>query len=193
MSEVGVFVRGRRFTKADVVERGIPAIHYGEIYTHYGVSTDTTVTHVRVELANQLRYAEPGDVVIATVGETVEDVAKAVAWLGKGPVAVHDDTTFFRSELNPKYVSYAMQTADFHAQKNKHVARGKVKRLSGDGLSKIAIPVPSREEQDRIVEILDKFAALVNDLSVGLPAELNARRRQYKHYRDRLLTFQEAA
>lgn len=192
MGEVGVFHRGRRFTKKDVVDVGIPAIHYGEIYTHYGVSTDITVTHVRAELSNQLRFAEPGDVVIATVGETVEDVAKAVAWLGNVPVAIHDDTAFFRSEMNPKYVSYAMQTADFHAQKNKHVARGKVKRLSGDGLSRIAIPVPSREGQDRVVEILDKFDALVNDLSVGLPAELNARRQQYEHYRDRLLTFQEA-
>lgn len=47
--------------------------------------------------------------------------------------------------------------------------------------------------QERIVAILDKFDALVNDLSSGLPAEIKARRQQYEHYRDRLLTFQEAA
>lgn len=192
MGEIGTFLRGRRFTKRDVVEAGIPAIHYGEIYTHYGVATDTTVSHVRPELAGQLRFAQPGDVVIASVGETVEDVAKAVAWVGSEPVAIHDDTFLFRSELNPKYVSYAMQTGAYHTQKNKHVARGKVKRLVGDGLSKIAIPVPRREEQDRIVSVLDKFSALVNNLSISLPAELNARRKQYEHYRDRLLTFQEA-
>ena len=51
----------------------------------------------------------------------------------------------------------------------------------------------SLEEQARIVAILDKFDALVNDLSIGLPAELAARRKQYEYYRDRLLTFEEAA
>ena len=53
--------------------------------------------------------------------------------------------------------------------------------------------MPPLDEQERIVAILDKFDALVNDLSIGLPAELNARRQQYEHYRDRLLTFSEAA
>lgn len=57
---------------------------------------------------------------------------------------------------------------------------------------KYPIPVPPLEEQARIVAILDKFDALVNDLSSGLPAEIAARRKQYEYYRDRLLTFKEA-
>ena len=56
---------------------------------------------------------------------------------------------------------------------------------------KYLIPLPPLEEQRRISSILDKFDALVNDLSVGLPAELAARRKQYEYYRDRLLTFEE--
>ncbi len=146
MGKIGEFIRGRRFTKDDVVEDGIPSIHYGEIYTQYGTATSKTVSHVRRELAGQLRFAQPGDVVIAAVGETVEDVAKAVAWLGDEPVAIHDDTFLFRSDMNAKFVSYAMQTAAFHAQKNKYVARAKVKRLGGESLAKICIPVPSRPE-----------------------------------------------
>ena len=55
------------------------------------------------------------------------------------------------------------------------------------------IPVPQLDEQARIVSILDQFDTLVNDLSIGLPAELKARRQQYAHYRDRLLSFREAA
>jgi type I restriction enzyme S subunit len=51
------------------------------------------------------------------------------------------------------------------------------------------IVIPSLDEQARIISILDKFDALVNDLSSGLPAEIKARRQQYEHYRDRLLTF----
>ena len=189
---LGTFVRGRRFTKSDVVDSGIPSMHYGEIYTHYGPSASQAIREIRPELATQLRFAQPDDVIFAGVGETVEDVGKAVAWLGAEPIAVHDDTFAFTSELNAKYVAYAVQTASFHEQKSNHVARGKVKRLSSSGLAKIAIPVPSRDEQDRIVSILDKFDALVNDLSVGLPAELAARRKQYEHYRDKLLTFEEA-
>lgn len=54
-------------------------------------------------------------------------------------------------------------------------------------------PSPPLAEQQRIVAILDKFDALVNDISIGLPAEIAARRKQYEYYRDRLLTFTEAA
>ena len=56
-------------------------------------------------------------------------------------------------------------------------------------LKKIRIPIPPLAEQERIVAILDKFDALVNDISSGLPAELEMRRKQYEYYRDRLLTF----
>jgi type I restriction enzyme S subunit len=55
----------------------------------------------------------------------------------------------------------------------------------------IKIPVPPIFEQERIVKILDKFDALVNDISIGLPAELSARRQQYEYYRGKLLTFKE--
>jgi type I restriction enzyme M protein len=189
MGKIGEFIRGRRFTKEDVVENGIPSIHYGEIYTHYGTATSVTTSHVRRDLAGQLRFAQPGDVVIAAVGETVEDVAKAVAWLGAEPVAIHDDTFLFRSEMNAKFVSYAMQSAAFHTQKNKYVARAKVKRLGAESLAKIAIPVPSRAEQDRIVDLLDRLDELVAGLSDDLRAEAAARRIQYKHYRDHLLSF----
>jgi len=191
MGELGTFMRGRRFTKNDVVESGIPSIHYGEIYTDYGVSAARAKREVKSDILSQLRFAQPGDVIFAGVGETVVDVGKAVAWLGDGPVAVHDDTFSFTSELNPKYVAYAVQTDYFHTQKANYVARGKIKRLSVAGLSRINIPVPTSEEQARIVAILDKLDALVNDVSIGLPAELAARRKQYEYYRDRLLTFEE--
>jgi Type I restriction modification DNA specificity domain len=66
-------------------------------------------------------------------------------------------------------------------------------KVSQDDLSRVILPVPSVEEQLRIVSILDKFNSFVSDLSVGLPAELTARRKQYEYYRDRLLTFKAAA
>ncbi|MCC3273263.1 restriction endonuclease subunit S [Arthrobacter zhangbolii] len=193
MGHVGEFIRGRRFVKDDFTKTGIQCIHYGEIYTSYGTATASTITHLPESMVSQLRLAKPKDVILAAVGETVEDVGKAVAWLGETDVAIHDDCFLYRHPLNPKFVSYYLQTQAFQSQKGKYVSRAKVKRLSREGLSKITLPVPPMEEQERIVEILDGFDILLNDLSIGLPAELAARRKQHEYYRDRLLTFKEAA
>ncbi len=196
LGEIGEFIRGRRFTKADYVDDGIHVIHYGEIYTHYGVSTNHAVSQVRPDLADSLRYAQPGDVVIAGVGETVEEVGKAVAWLGDGRVAIHDDSYALRHDINAKYISYYLQTAKFNTDKVPHVSLGKMKRLLIDGISKVRIPIPypseperSLEEQSRIVAILDEFDALTNSISAGLPREIELRQKQYTYYRDMLLRF----
>jgi len=203
LGEIGEFIRGKRFTKADFVDQGIDAIHYGEIYTRYGVWTDHAVTKVRPDLQGSLRYASPNDVVLTGVGETVEDVGKAVAWIGSGNVAIHDDSYAFRHSMNPKYIAYAMQTASFIDEKAKHVSRGKVNRLLVDGVAKVRVPIPypndakkSLAEQARIVAILDKFDALTHSIAEGLPRELELRQKQYEYYRDQLLSFpqpQEAA
>lgn len=196
LSEIGEFIRGRRFTKADYVEDGISVIHYGEIYTRYGVFTDQAFSQVRHDLADSLRYAEPGDVVMAGVGETIEDVGKAVAWVGSEKVAIHDDSYAFRHPMNPKFVSYVMQTSAFIDEKAKHVSSGKVNRLLINGIGKVRIPIPypgdtkkSLAEQARIVAILDKFDALTNSITKGLPCEIELRRKQYEHYRNLLLSF----
>ncbi len=184
-----MFIRGKRFTKEDYVEDGIRVIHYGEIYTKYGVSTDHAISKVRRDMAKYLRYAEPGDVVITDVGETVEDVGKAVAWLGNEKVAIHDHCYAFRSPMNPKYISYFMQTSSFIDEKSKYVARTKVNTLLINGFSKIRIPIPSLEEQARIAAILDKFDTLTHSIQEGLPREIELRRKQYEYYRDLLLSF----
>jgi type I restriction enzyme, S subunit len=189
LGEIGEFIRGKRFTKADYVDDGIPVIHYGEIYTQYGVSTSHALSQVRAELAASLRYAEPGDVVITDVGETVEDVGKAVAWIGNEKVAIHDHCYAFRHPMNPKFISYCMQATSFIAEKAKYVARTKVNTLLINGFSKISIPVPPLEEQARIVAILDKFDTLTTSISQGLPREIALRQQQYEYYRDLLLTF----
>lgn len=58
-------------------------------------------------------------------------------------------------------------------------------------MASVRIDVPALQEQERIVSILDRFDALCNDLSSGLPAEIEARQKQYEYYRDKLLTFKE--
>lgn len=70
--------------------------------------------------------------------------------------------------------------------------RGSIPAISKKQMEEFAIPVPSLDEQKRIVAILDRFDALCNDLASGLPAEIEARKKQYEYYRDKLLTFKEA-
>ena len=191
IKEIGELQRGRRFTRNDMVDEGIPAIHYGEIYTTYGYRTESTTSFVKDEIGPQLRFAQPGDVIIAAVGETVADVGTGVAWLGTTPVAYHDDSFALHHNQDPRYISHALRTSEYHRQKGRFVSRAKVKRLSVKGIEQIRIPLPELDEQRRIADILDDFDALINDLSSGLPAEIEARRKQYEYYRDRLLTFSE--
>ena len=184
-------MRGNGLQKKDFVDSGIGCIHYGQIYTFYGTFANKTKSFVSFVLATKLKKATKGDIVITTTSENVEDVCKCVAWLGDEEIAIGGHSTAFKHDQNSKYLAYYFQTPMFFAQKQK-IARGtKVIDISVKELAKIEIPLPSLEEQGRIVSILDKFDALVNDLSDGLPAEINARRQQYEYYRDKLLTFTE--
>ena len=69
------------------------------------------------------------------------------------------------------------------------VRKASVPRLSRTVVERLSLPIPSLEEQRRIVAILDRFESLTTSLQSGLPAEIAARRQQYAHYRDKLLTF----
>jgi type I restriction enzyme S subunit len=186
---VGKFIRGGSLQKKDFTESGFGCIHYGQIYTHYGTYADTTKTFVSESLAKKCRKAQQGDLVIATTSENDEDVCKAVAWLGNEDIAISSDACIYKHNLNPKYVSYFFQTENFQSQKRQYITGAKVRRVNADNLAKILIPVPSVEEQARIVAILDKFDALTNSLTEGLPREIELRQKQYEYYRDLLLSF----
>lgn len=97
----------------------------------------------------------------------------------------------FRHNQNTKYITYLLKTTDFSRYKERYAHGAKVTRLSRDKLLEYKIPIPPLQEQERIVSILDKFEALVNDISIGLPAEIEAREKQYEYYREKLLTFKE--
>lgn len=188
---IGKFTRGSGLQKKDFTDNGVGCIHYGQIYTYYGTYTMKTKTFVSEEFAKKARIAKYGDLIIATTSENDEDVCKAVAWLGNEGIAVSSDACFYTHKLNPKYVAYFFQTEQFQKQKRVFITGTKVRRVNVNSLEKILIPVPSLEEQQRIVDVLDRFDTLVNDIKTGLPAEIEARKQQYEYYRDKLLTFKK--
>ena len=191
LGEIGTFIRGNGLQKKDFTETGFPCIHYGQIHTHYGTFADTTISHTSFVLAEKLRKASYGDLVIATTSEDVDGVCKACAWLGENDVAVSGDAYIYKHNQNPKYISYLFQTKRFYEYKRKASVGAKVVRVSGDSMKNFIFPIPSISEQTRIVSILDKFEALVNDLTEGLPAEIAAVQEQYEYYRNKLLTFKD--
>ncbi|EPE4031491.1 restriction endonuclease subunit S [Escherichia coli] len=187
--DIGEFIRGGTFQKKDFIDAGVGCIHYGQIYTYYGTYTEKTKTYISTALAKKCKKAQKGDLIIATTSENDEDVCKAVAWLGSEDIAVSSDACIYKHNLNPKYVSYFFQTEQFQNQKRQYITGAKVRRVNADNLSKILIPVPSMEIQERIVSILDKFDTLTNSITEGLPREIELRQKQYEYYRDLLFSF----
>ncbi|WP_406606423.1 restriction endonuclease subunit S [Bifidobacterium bifidum] len=186
LGEIGEFIRGNGIQKRDFQDSGFGCIHYGQIYTYYGLFADHTKSFIDPDLAEKRKKAYKGDLVIATTSENEEDVCKACAWLGEEPIAISGDAYIFRHHQNPKYISYCFQSELFQSQKKKYITGTKVLRVNGDAMAKIHVPVPPLPVQEEIVRILDSFSSLEAELE----AELEARRKQYAYYRNELLTFE---
>ena len=92
-------------------------------------------------------------------------------------------------KLLSRYYWHFTKTPLYWEQANKLVTTGGQPQFNTPAVKKIKIPIPSIEEQNRIVSILDRFDSLCNDMKTGLPAEISARQQQYEYYRDKLLTF----
>ena len=92
--------------------------------------------------------------------------------------------------LSSRYL-YHVMVSQFGRYLESTVFHSSVTSVRKPMLERFPVAVPPMEEQDRVADVLDRFNALVNDITSGLPAEIAARRAQYEHYRDRLLSFPE--
>ena len=184
LGEIATIFRGGNFQKKDFLTEGVPCIHYGQIYTKYGLFADKTFTFISEECAKKQKMARPNDIVMAVTSENIEDVCKCLAWLGDEPVAVSGHSAIIHHNQNAKYLVYYFHSQMFFAQKRKLAHGTKVIEVTPDALVDIALPVPPIEIQREIVRILDNFT----NLTAELTAELTARKTQYAYYRDNLLT-----
>lgn len=183
--------RGAGIKRDEVTEKGIQCVRYGEIYTSYNIWFDTCISHTIENKIASKKYFEKGDILFAITGESVEEIAKSCAYVGDEKCLAGGDIVVMKHKQNPKYLAYALATTNAQMQKSKGKVKSKVVHSSVPAIKEIVIPIPSLEEQQRIVDILDRFDKLCNDLSEGLPAEIAARQKQYEYYRDKLLTFNE--
>ena len=190
LGEVADLQRGSGMPKKLFVDEGIPAIHYGHIFMKYGIHTKCAAAYLAPEDADKLTRVYPGDLVVANTSENLEDVGKGVVWLGEAEGVTGGHATVVRSlAVDTVFLSYYLRTEDFALKKRKYSQGTKVVELSAANLSKIDIPVPPLAVQREIVRILDQFTTLEAELE----AELEARRTQYEHYRNHLLSYESLA
>ena len=143
------------------------------------------------KLCNNRSNLEVGDVLFSgtgTIGETAVIEKEPSNWnIKEGVYAIKPNQTM----IQPMYLRYILMTDFIKKEYMKKAAGGTVQSVPMGELKKIGIPVPSLQEQNRIVGVLKQLDDLCNDLTSGLPAEIEARQRQYEYYRDKLLTFKE--
>ena len=183
--------RGAGIKRDELCDNGIPCVRYGEIYTQYNTWFDECISHTTEDVVSNPKYFEHGDILFAITGESVEDIAKSVAYVGHEKCLAGGDIVVMKHDQNPRYLAHVLSTSYARAQKSKGKVKSKVVHSNVPSIEKITIPLPSLEIQDRYANALDNFESVCNNLKIGLPAEIEAHQKQYEYYRDVLLTFAE--
>ncbi|GAA9587944.1 restriction endonuclease subunit S [Helicobacter pylori] len=132
-------------------------------------------------------YIFDGDFVLVGEDGSVinKDNTPVVNWAsGKIWVNNHAHVLQTKNELKLKFLYFYLQTIDVS-----YCVAGTPPKINQENLKKITIPIPPLEIQQEIVKILDQFSILTTDLLAGIPAEIEARKKQYEYYREKLLTF----
>lgn len=181
LKEIGKVCMCKRILKEQTVSSG--DVPFYKIGTFGGVADAYIPQELFDSYKSKFSYPQKGDILISaagTIGRTVEFDGKPAYFQDSNIVWLkHDESIVLNSYLKYCYTQnpWAISTG------------GTIARLYNDNILNATIPVPPIAEQQRIVAILDRFDTLTNDLTSGLPAEMEKRRQQYEYYRDRLLTF----
>lgn len=173
-------------------------VSYMNVFNNLAIETSPE-ERVRVapgERQNQVHY---GDVLFTASSESANEVgmASGVTVEPSEPLYLNSFCFGFRpndpTELIPAFTKHLFRSTQMRSHIIK-TANGVTRiNISKERFRRLRVPIPAPEEQARIADVLDRFDSLVNGLSVGLPAEIRARRQQYEYYRDKLLTFPEKA
>ena len=183
----------RGYTRQDLVEEADGAITLSPsniINQELNYEDCSYISWAKYEESPEIKVAV-GDVIFtktASVGKTA-----LVKYLPKEATINPQLVVLKNIQCNPAFLAYVLKTYRFQQEVAKLQGVGSVPNISQTSLSGITIPIPPLAEQQRIVDILDRFSTLTTDITAGLPAEIEARRKQYEYYRDQLLTFKQKA
>mgnify|MGYP000035638728 FL=1 len=190
LGEVSRITRGasprpiRKFITNDV---GIPWIKIGDV-SPQGKYITTTAQHISADGAKKSRQIKPGDFILSN------SMSFGRPYISKINGCIHDGwlvISNYEKTFDPDFLYHVLRSSPIQNGFAQRAGSGTVRNLNSKIVSETLVPAPPIDQQREIVHLLDKFDLLVNDLTSGLPAEIEARRRQYQCYRDRLLTFPE--
>ena len=176
--------------------RGTPFIRYTDVYNHRSLRKEdiTALVECTSAEAQKLRVSR-GDVFFTRTSETAEDVGWSAVMLDDIGDCVFNGFTIKATpktdDLLPEYCAYCFSTEDFRSYVTTHCAFTTRASLTGSTIAEYQMAIPNMDVQQRIVNVLDNFETICSDLNIGLPAEIEARQKQYEYYRDMLLTFAE--
>ena len=183
LGDIGSICMCKRILKSQTnTVKGVPFYKIGT----FGKEADAYISQETFnEYRSKYNFPKKGDVLISaagTIGRTVVYDGKPAYFQDSNIVWIDNDESIV---LN-SYLRYCYELKPWKASEG-----GTIPRLYNDNIAKSVIAVPPIEEQKRVVSILDRFDAICNDLTSGLPAEIESRRKQYEYYRDKLLSFKE--
>lgn len=179
----------------DAFGKGQPIINFTDVYNKRWLANGSFQGLVDVTEEEIKRYsAKKGDVFFTRTSETKEDIGMSSTLIEDIPNCVFSGFVLrarpITNLLLPKFCSYYFSTNKVRDTIIRYAAFTTRATTTGPKLSKIMVPIISIEEQEKIVSILDRFDSLCNDIVSGLPAEIEARQKQYEYYRDKLLSFE---
>ncbi len=173
---------------------GTPIVNYVNVYKKNSIKASDLSGKVELDKSSIDRYrVKRGDVFFTRTSETREEIGIASVLLEDIEDCVFSGFVLrarpITDVLLPEFCKYCFSTYNIRKQIIQSSTLTTRALTNGTSLSKVKVLIPSKPEQQRIVDILDRFDHLTNDLSQGLPAEIEARQQQYEYYRDQLLTF----
>jgi type I restriction enzyme S subunit len=174
------FTRNYYYYDGDIPWLRTQEVNWNTIY-----DTKIKITELAIEKSSA-KIIPANCVIVAMYGATVGRVA-----INSIPLSTNQACCNLEIDDNialPKYVFHWLSKQYTYI---KSLGQGSQTNINANTVKNLEIPIPSLEEQERIVNILDKFDKLINDINEGLPAEIEMRRKQYEYYRNKLLTFEE--
>ena len=166
---------------------GVPWIKIGDVPPG-GKHITSTVQHITEDGATRSRRIKPGDFVLSN------SMSFGRPFISKIDGCIHDGwlvISDYEKTFDQDFLYHVLRSSPIQKDFTQRAGSGTVRNLNSTIVGETLVPAPPIDQQRDIVDLLDKFDLLVNDLTSGLPAEIEARRKQYEYYRDRLLTFPE--
>jgi len=180
LSEIATITRGGNLQKKDFTESGVPCIHYGQIYTKYGLFTDRTYTFVSESTASKQKKAVPGDIVMAVTSENIEDVCKCVVWLGDEDIAVSGHTAIIHHTESAKSI--------IGLQQHYTDILNKQDRSNGNYITLLShlfeVPMVSKKDVSKLLNVSTGTAGAIVDTfcELGILQDATPEKQRYKQY-----------